>query len=244
MILKLNHLNQKATAATSALIEAVYGMVNEGHIEKGQFARLQFELDWIQYKQNFRETVTATLGYQPRCDVPPPIMDIHVDTRQVKPETLRADLARALRVAESETAADRIPLFLPLHHIHGIINVTSCALWSGALVEPFARFDAAAILARAGYPAWFRYQKYREEFRAPEVVIAVDETPVGVFVEIEGGEDAIHATAHALGKSATDYITDSYRFLFLQHRDQHGLNDHHMVFAGATGSKPSRSLDE
>ena len=110
MILKLNHLNQKATAATSALIEAVYGMVNEGHIEKGQFARLQFELDWIQYKQNFRETVTATLGYQPRCDVPPPIMDIHVDTRQVKPETLRADLARALRVAESETAADRIPL--------------------------------------------------------------------------------------------------------------------------------------
>ena len=34
MILKLNHLNQKATAATSALIEAVYGMVNEGHIEK------------------------------------------------------------------------------------------------------------------------------------------------------------------------------------------------------------------
>ncbi|MFM2125948.1 MAG: hypothetical protein RL328_2399 [Acidobacteriota bacterium] len=110
MILKLNHLNQKATAATAALIEAVYGMVNEGHLEKGQFARLQFELDWIQYKQNFRETVTATLGYQSRCDVPPPIMDIHVDTRQVKPESLPADLARALRIANTETAADRIPL--------------------------------------------------------------------------------------------------------------------------------------
>ena len=27
---------------------------------------------------------------------------------------------------------DRIPLFLPLHHIHGIVNVLSCALWSGA----------------------------------------------------------------------------------------------------------------
>ena len=35
---------------------------------------------------------------------------------------------------------DRIPLFLPLHHIHGIINVMSCALWSGAQIEPFARF--------------------------------------------------------------------------------------------------------
>jgi malonyl-CoA/methylmalonyl-CoA synthetase len=33
---------------------------------------------------------------------------------------------------------DRIPLFLPLHHIHGIINVMSCALWSGAeIVLPF-----------------------------------------------------------------------------------------------------------
>jgi adenylate cyclase class 2 len=100
------------------------------------------------------------------------------------------------------------------------------------------------ILEELGMHVWFRYEKYREEFSGDDVVIAIDETPVGVFVEIEGGEDAIHATAHALGKSATDYITDSYRFLFLQHRDQHGLNDHHMVFAGATGSKPSRSLDE
>ena len=111
MILKLNHLNQKATAATQALIEAVYAMVDEGQLEKGQFARLQFELDWIQYRQNFRDVVMATQGYTNRCDVPPPIMDIHIDTRQVKPETLRADLGRALRVAGSElSAADRIPL--------------------------------------------------------------------------------------------------------------------------------------
>jgi malonyl-CoA/methylmalonyl-CoA synthetase len=46
------------------------------------------------------------------------------------------------------TAADRIPLFLPLHHIHGIINVLSCALWCGAGVEIFPRFAAAAILQR------------------------------------------------------------------------------------------------
>jgi len=36
----------------------------------------------------------------------------------------------------------RIPSFLPLHHIHGIINIASCALWSGATIEPFSRFDA------------------------------------------------------------------------------------------------------
>jgi adenylate cyclase class 2 len=77
------------------------------------------------------------------------------------------------------------------------------------------------------------------------VVIAIDETPVGVFVEIEGGEDAIHAVARGLGKRTSDYITDSYRFLFLQHRDANGLCGHDMVFAGsptvAPGAKVGRA---
>ena len=95
--------------------------------------------------------------------------------------------------------------------------------------------DGAALLAifeALGLHVWFRYEKYREEFSADDVVIAIDETPVGVFVEIEGGEAAIHAAADALGKDAGDYITDSYRFLFLQHRDLNGLDGHDMVFAG------------
>jgi adenylate cyclase, class 2 len=88
------------------------------------------------------------------------------------------------------------------------------------------------ILEQLGLHCWFRYEKYREEFTNDDVVIAVDETPVGVFVEIEGGEDAIHATARALGRTPLDYITDSYRFLYLQHRDANGLAGHDMVFAG------------
>ncbi len=51
-------------------------------------------------------------------------------------------------------ATDRIPLFLPLHHIHGIINVVSCALWSGASIEPFSKFDAATILDRVRADAY------------------------------------------------------------------------------------------
>ena len=46
------------------------------------------------------------------------------------------------------SATDRIPLFLPLHHIHGIINVLGCALWIGAAVEALPRFDAEAVLSR------------------------------------------------------------------------------------------------
>ena len=62
------------------------------------------------------------------------------------------------------------------------------------------------------------------------MIVAIDETPVGVFVEIEGGEQGIEATAAALGRSPADYILDSYRSLFLQHRDAFGLTSSDMVF--------------
>lgn len=42
---------------------------------------------------------------------------------------------------------DVIPLFLPLHHIHGIINILSCGLWAGATVHLYAKFDIPKISA-------------------------------------------------------------------------------------------------
>lgn len=41
---------------------------------------------------------------------------------------------------------DSIPLFLPLHHIHGIINVLCCALWQGAQLTLFAKFEMETLL--------------------------------------------------------------------------------------------------
>lgn len=43
---------------------------------------------------------------------------------------------------------DTIPLFLPLHHIHGIINVLCCGLWIGARIVLFPKFDMDRILAQ------------------------------------------------------------------------------------------------
>ena len=43
---------------------------------------------------------------------------------------------------------DRILLCLPLHHVHGIINVVGCALWSGATCEMLPRFHAATVWDR------------------------------------------------------------------------------------------------
>jgi malonyl-CoA/methylmalonyl-CoA synthetase len=43
------------------------------------------------------------------------------------------------------SASDRILNVLPLHHVHGIINVLSCALWSGAECKMLPKFDAAKV---------------------------------------------------------------------------------------------------
>lgn len=40
---------------------------------------------------------------------------------------------------------DVIPLFLPLHHIHGIINVLSCALWIGATVHLMPKLNIPVL---------------------------------------------------------------------------------------------------
>ncbi len=46
------------------------------------------------------------------------------------------------------TAEDHILHVLPLHHIHGIVNVLCCALWSGATCEILPKFDAALVWDR------------------------------------------------------------------------------------------------
>jgi len=86
-----------------------------------------------------------------------------------------------------------------------------------------------------GYRVWFRYQKYREEYALGDVTIAIDETPVGVFVEIEGTEQGITQMALALGRTTDDYVLDSYRGLFLARREELRLTGTDMLFESAHG---------
>ena len=88
----------------------------------------------------------------------------------------------------------------------------------------------AQVVDVLGLRPWFRYQKYREEFSAPDLIVAVDETPVGVFVELEGSESSIRTMTTALGRSSNDFILDSYYRLFHKHREQFGINGPHMLF--------------
>jgi adenylate cyclase class 2 len=86
------------------------------------------------------------------------------------------------------------------------------------------------ILEALGFHVWFRYQKYREEFALDDVIVAVDETPVGIFVEIEGGDRGIAGMAEALGRDPSDYLVDSYRRLYVLDCASRGIPATDMLF--------------
>ena len=70
----------------------------------------------------------------------------------------------------------------------------------------------------------------RAGLRDGDLVVRFDETPIGVFVEIEGSERGITMMAEALGRSPDDYLLDSYRALYLKHCQEHDLPQSDMVF--------------
>ncbi len=90
--------------------------------------------------------------------------------------------------------------------------------------------EAVKVFEQLGYRIWFRYQKYREEFGHEDVIIALDETPVGTYVEIEGGERGIMDVTAALGRTPEDFLLDSYRALYTKHCQQTGVTPSHMLF--------------
>jgi hypothetical protein len=108
MILQLNHLQGKAAAATQEVIETLYSLLTEGHIDSGEFARLRIQLDWLQYKKNFRDVVLVTEGTEPG-EEPAPFMHIQVDTRQVVSGCLKPEMHRAMLLAKARSAAPMSP---------------------------------------------------------------------------------------------------------------------------------------
>ncbi|MGH9198108.1 MAG: class IV adenylate cyclase, partial [Acidimicrobiia bacterium] len=92
-----------------------------------------------------------------------------------------------------------------------------------------------AILNQLGFTVWFRYQKFREEFALAGATLAIDETPMGTFVEIEGAEQAIIDAAQALGRTSNEYLLDSYRTLYLRHCQERGNVPANMLFERPIG---------
>jgi adenylate cyclase, class 2 len=93
------------------------------------------------------------------------------------------------------------------------------------------------IFEGLGLRGWFRYEKFRTTFQLPKsrrwakgLLVELDETPIGTFVELEGRPQAIDRVARALGFSKRDYIVTSYLGLYLQECRQRGEEPGDMVF--------------
>jgi adenylate cyclase class 2 len=80
--------------------------------------------------------------------------------------------------------------------------------------------EAEGILEGLGLSRRFRYEKRREEWNLEGCVVALDETPIGSFVEVEGEPTAIRRVFVLLGLDFTEAIPYSYAELYRRRRER------------------------
>lgn len=105
-----------------------------------------------------------------------------------------------------------------------------------------------AVFEMLGLVPVFRYQKYRSEYALPgkarpgrpRLKLALDETPIGDFMELEGSRRAIDQAARQLGYSRADYTTASYGALYLEECARRNQKPSDMVFPHAAKERARR----
>lgn len=102
------------------------------------------------------------------------------------------------------------------------------------------------IFEALGMHVWFRYEKFRTTFRLPGsrgwakgLLIELDETPIGTFLELEGSAGAIDRAAGALAFDTSDYILANYMVLYREYCLSRGEEPHDMLFANKNRRAPS-----
>jgi adenylate cyclase class IV len=93
------------------------------------------------------------------------------------------------------------------------------------------------IFEGLGMRGWFRYEKYRTTYQLPSakswargLLIELDETPIGTFVELEGPPSAIDRAATELGYFKRDYILTNYLALYAEDCRRKGQQPQNMLF--------------
>lgn len=84
-------------------------------------------------------------------------------------------------------------------------------------------------LAPLGLRAGFRYEKFRTRFALRGLHLDLDETSVGIFLELEGRPSAIDSTAEALGFSSKDYLRATYWELYAADCRRRGVTPINML---------------
>jgi adenylate cyclase class 2 len=65
-----------------------------------------------------------------------------------------------------------------------------------------------------GLEVFFEYEKFRTVYQRGDLELMLDETPIGVFLELEGEPSLIDRAASELGFTSRDFIRKTYYELF------------------------------
>ena len=87
-----------------------------------------------------------------------------------------------------------------------------------------------SVLRSLGFLPVFRHEKFRASFRLGSLHLELDETPVGVFLELEGPPASIDRAARALGFSSRDYIQSTYWDLYRAQCLRRGHTPRNLLF--------------
>lgn len=100
-------------------------------------------------------------------------------------------------------------------------------------IETTVGDDATALelFAALGYTPWRRYQKRREVWMLHDVAVALDETPMGCFVELEGRPPSISEVAGQLALDPAEAVPGTYLHLWEAFRATHPEAPADMVFS-------------
>lgn len=92
----------------------------------------------------------------------------------------------------------------------------------------------ATMLDRLGLEPQVRYEKVRETWCLEATEVALDRTPMGRFVELEGPTEQLEALALELGLDPSRAVRGSYVSLWERHRNHYPELDlpRNMVFPG------------
>jgi adenylate cyclase class 2 len=86
------------------------------------------------------------------------------------------------------------------------------------------------IFTQLGFQPSFIYEKYRTEYSDPTGHCVLDETPIGVYAELEGPSEWIDQTGRKLGLDPSEFLTLSYGRLFDQWRRDTGSSVQNLTF--------------
>jgi adenylate cyclase class 2 len=88
----------------------------------------------------------------------------------------------------------------------------------------------ATIFENLGFRASFIYEKWRTEYADGTGHCVIDETPIGLYAELEGPGEWIDAIGKRLGVASSEFMTLSYGRLFEEWQQRTGSSAENLTF--------------